>query len=237
MRSHMRDSGPFRSCGSPDSSVRRTESDSASASSMALKRSPSTRVSCGPEGSTRWGWPAASWSAASARRVSGRVMCHENQAASSSTSPIPPTQNAINGVATGGSRRSSGMTSHSRSGGASSGEGLGASEMKISGRGPRDSATRVPSLRRSLSSLTRPRRSRRMSSGGGWRRSYSRRIRSRSASSSWGPRCQRCSRASAGSERDQSRHWLPEAWRTNSARSSVGTCDSEARKVRMVGAM
>ena len=53
IRSHIRDSGPFKSCGRPDSRVRRTESDSDSASNMALKRSPSTRVSCGPEGSTR----------------------------------------------------------------------------------------------------------------------------------------------------------------------------------------
>ena len=44
----------------------------------------------------------------------------------------------------------------------------------------------------------------------------------------------RCSRASTGSTRDHSRHWFCEAARTNSARSSAGTCETAARKVRIV---
>src|SRR3546814_3879371 len=106
MRSHMRDSGPFRSCGRPDSRVRRTESDSASASSMALKRSPRARVSLGPDGCTRCGCPAASRSARSEEhtselqslmRISYAVFClkkKKNRDKNNTKEQTPPTYDA-----------------------------------------------------------------------------------------------------------------------------------------------
>ena len=114
MRNHMRERGAFRSWGNPASSVRRVASDWLSASSMALNRSPKRLISAGPAGSTPAGFPAASRSVASTKCVIGRVMCHENHVASSSSKASPLSHPMISEVANGGSMRSSGMTSHSR---------------------------------------------------------------------------------------------------------------------------
>ena len=70
-------------------------------------------------------------------------MCQENPTASNSNRPRPPSQAAASGVDTGGSRRSSGITSHSRRRGTSSLSELGASEMKISGGAARQGHART----------------------------------------------------------------------------------------------
>ena len=130
---------------------------------MALKRSPNARVSVGPAGSTRCGCPAARRSAASARRVSGRVMCQENPTASNSNRPRPPSQAAASGVDTAiqALQRDHQPFAQARHVLA---VGIGRQRNEDLGRGAARQATRVPSFRRSLSCCTSPRRSRRTSS-------------------------------------------------------------------------
>ena len=114
-RSHIRESGALRSCGRPASSVRLVDSDRRSAASMTLNRSPSTRNSVGPVGSTGAGVPAASWSVACMRRVMGRVTCHENNTPTNIMTTNPMSQYTISELAKGGLSCSSGITSQSRS--------------------------------------------------------------------------------------------------------------------------
>src|SRR5690606_22366802 len=126
---------------------------------------------------------------------------------------------------------SKGMTSHSRFERLFSRSESGSSEIYSLGSGPRDRATRVPSLKRVFSALTKVLRLFRMSPAGGG-----------GGGCLWSRYFLSCAGlfsrlALEGRLRDQRCHSFWEAARTKSARSSAGISASEARRVRIVVAV